>query len=140
MAGDHCIKTWSTNQQVVALSSGEAEFYGIVKGGSNALGISGMFRDMGIDFGIRIKTDSSAAKGIANRRGLDKVRHIELTDLWIQDQAARGKMTLVKMPGVDNHSDRLTKHSTPEHIAQPMRCDNQQVIAGRHPIMPHVAK
>ena len=30
--GEHCIKAWSSNQSVIALSSGEAEFYGIVKG------------------------------------------------------------------------------------------------------------
>ena len=31
--GSHVIKTWSATQGVVALSSGEAEYYGIVKGG-----------------------------------------------------------------------------------------------------------
>ena len=30
--GSHTIKSWSTTQAVIALSSGEAEFYGIVKG------------------------------------------------------------------------------------------------------------
>ena len=95
---------------------------------------------MGIEVGMKINTDSSAAKGIANRRGLGKVRHIELTDLWIQDQVSRGKMTLVKISGVDNHSDSLTKHSTPERIAQTMSSANQHVVLGRHPLMPEVAK
>ena len=62
MLGFHCLKAWSSNQQVVALSSGEAEFYGMVKGSSNALGIAGTLSDLGVDIAISIHTDSSAAK------------------------------------------------------------------------------
>ena len=29
--GSHVVKTWSTTQSVIALSSGEAEYYGMVK-------------------------------------------------------------------------------------------------------------
>ena len=83
LLGCHCIKTWSANQQVVALSSGEAEYYGMVKGGSNALGIRGIVSDLGVQASVRLHTDSSAAKGISNRRGLGKVRHIELSELWL---------------------------------------------------------
>ena len=32
MIGEHCIKTWSTTQGAVALSSAEAEFYAMVEG------------------------------------------------------------------------------------------------------------
>ena len=39
MHGTHVIKSWSTIQAVIALSSGEAEYYGLVKGASVALGI-----------------------------------------------------------------------------------------------------
>ena len=34
MLGEHVVKTWSCTQSVIALSSGEAEYYGMVKGGS----------------------------------------------------------------------------------------------------------
>ena len=37
--GNHVIKTWSHTQSVIALSSGEAEYYGMVKGASYALGM-----------------------------------------------------------------------------------------------------
>ena len=89
--GEHCIKAWSSNQSVIALSSGEAEFYGIVKGASNALGVAGVLRDLGVNLSVAISTDSSAAKGIANRRGFGKVGHIELSELWVQDLIARGR-------------------------------------------------
>ena len=37
--GTHLVKHWSTTQKTTALSSGEAELYGVVKGASEALGL-----------------------------------------------------------------------------------------------------
>ena len=85
-----------------------------------------------------LSTDSSAAKGIGNRRGLGKVRHIELSELWVQDQVAKGRITIYKIDGSENSSDSLTKHSTGERIAQTMLFCNQSIEADRHDIMPLV--
>ena len=136
--GEHCIKMWSSNQSVIALSSGEAEFYGIVKGASNALGVCGILRDLGIEQSVTVNTDSNAAKGIANRRGLGRVRHIELSELWVQDRVAKGEIVMWKIPGVENSSDSLTKHSSGERIAQTLLFCNQDIEMGRHSIMPLV--
>ena len=140
MHGNHNIKTWSTTQQVIALSSGEAEYYGMVKGAGNALGMAGVFQDMGIQYDVVLYTDSSAAKGISSRRGLGKVGHIELNQLWLQDQVARGKVNVRKIRGEDNISDSLTKHSNPERIRQTMNGTLQKIVQGRHSIMPSVAQ
>merc|ERR1711966_544547 len=63
--GEHCIKMWSSIQKGVALSSGEAEYYALVKGGSIGIGICSMLNDFGvtIDSRLFLSTDSSAAKG-----------------------------------------------------------------------------
>ena len=134
--GEHCIRAWSSNQTVIALSSGEAEFYGIVKGASNALGATGVLKDFGVNITVGVNTDSSAAKSIANRRGLGKVRHIELSELWVQEQTSRGRITIRKVSGSDNCSDSLTKHSSGDRIAQTLHHCNQTIVAGRHSIMP----
>ena len=39
MFGNRMIKSWRSTQAIVSLSSGEAEYYGIVKGSSIALGL-----------------------------------------------------------------------------------------------------
>ena len=108
------------------------------KGASNALGISAMLKDASLDFGIELETEASAAKGIASRRGLGKVRHIELAYLWLQDQVARNKRSIRKIRGGDNFSDSLTKHSSPDRIAQTMRFTNQEFVNSRHEIMPSI--
>ena len=54
--GSHLIKSWSKTQTVVALSSGEAEYYGMVKGASEGLGMQAMFKDFDVDCGIALKS------------------------------------------------------------------------------------
>jgi hypothetical protein len=70
--GLHTVKSWSSTQAGVALSSGEAEYYGLVKGASQAIGLRSLLGDLGVDAEICVNTDASAAKGIASRRGLGK--------------------------------------------------------------------
>ena len=96
MIGEHCIKSWSVTQSVIAPSSGEAEYYSLVKGASVALGIVGMLCDFGCNLSVVLHTDSIAAKGIGSRRGLGKVRHIELSPLWLQDKLLLESCSFVK--------------------------------------------
>ena len=60
--GGRLIKTWSNSQGVIALSSGEAEYYGIVKGAGIAIGLKNMLDDLDVPIGILLKADASAAK------------------------------------------------------------------------------
>ena len=62
--GGHTLKTWSKRQQVVALSSGEAELYALTRAASQTLGMMSLAADFGMGgmSGI-LHTDSTAAKG-----------------------------------------------------------------------------
>jgi len=117
MLGGHSIKSWCSTQSIVSLSSGEAEYYGIVKGASIGLGLRNMLKDFGVEVAIRVNTDASAAKGMANRKGLGKVRHIEVNQLWIQDRVAKGDIEIRKVNGKENIADILTKHVNAEDIS-----------------------
>ena len=75
LVGEHLIKGWSNKQSVIALSSGEVDYYGMVKGTSNAIGIRGIMQDMGVHSRIRLMTDSAAAVGVAKRRGVGNQTH-----------------------------------------------------------------
>ena len=44
--GSHLIKSWSSTQNLVSLSSGEAEFYGVVKAAGMGLGYQALLRDL----------------------------------------------------------------------------------------------
>ena len=144
MWGSHCIKTWSVNQGYIALSSGEAEYYGAVRGASQALGLVAMLKDFGVEISVDMEAkpdielcvDASAAVGIASRRGLGKQRHIELNELWLQDQVARGRIAIRKVQGKQNFSDSLTKFCSSDRIEQTIRCTGHAARGGRHELMP----
>ena len=89
MIGKHLIKAWSATQSSVSLSSGEAEYYGVVRGVGIGLGIQALYRDIGLALPLCAWTDSSAAIGIAGRQGLGKLRHLECHSLWVQQRLRR---------------------------------------------------
>ena len=60
MLGKHTIKHWSSTQPTISLSSGEAEFYGVVRGSGYGLGDKALLQDLGINAEVRLWTDSSA--------------------------------------------------------------------------------
>ena len=66
------------------------EYYAVVKGMCEALGIKEIAQDMGLDLSITLSTDSSAAKGVA-RKGLGQVKHLETKTLWAQNKIDEGK-------------------------------------------------
>jgi hypothetical protein len=112
--GTHTVKTWSTTQAIISLSSAESEYYGLVKGACQLLGIVALFKDFGISVQGRIHIDSSAAKGIASRTGLGKVRHISVHLLWVQERLRNKDFELFKCKGIDNVADLQTKHLSRE--------------------------
>ena len=136
MLGNHMVKSWCSTQAIVSLSSGEAEYYGVVKGGSIGIGLRSMMGDFGVEVTIRINTDASAAKGMANRKGLGKVRHIAVNQLWIQDRIAKGDLTISKVNGKENIADILTKHVNAEDIRVHVHKTGQVIEQGRHSMAP----
>ena len=109
MWGEAIAKAWSTTQGIIALSSGKAEYYGIVNGTAMALGLRNLVSDLGIQVGIIVITDASAAKGIASRRGAGRARHIEVCQLWLQQTVLDGEIQVRKVPGSQNLADAFTK-------------------------------
>ena len=103
------MKHWSSTQGSTALSSGEAEYYALVKGAAEGLGIQSLCRDLGYEFSLVMHVDSSAAKSICSRLGLGKVRHMEVKYLWAQEAHQRKRFSVRKVDGLKNPADVLTK-------------------------------
>ena len=120
MSGNHCIKTWSKTQSIVAKSSAESELFGVVRGSCEALGLATLYKDLGMHTEVRVHMDASAAKGIIERRGLSRVRHLDVDVLWLQEQEARRMLPLTKVPGSQNPADLMTKNVNAEAIQKNM--------------------
>ena len=75
------------------------------------MGVYAIAAELGITFerSIEINSDAGAAIGISNRVGSGKVRHIEVTQLWLQDKVSQKIIVLNKVGTDDNLADALTK-------------------------------
>ena len=69
-----------------------------------------MCADFGDEVGVSLELDATAAKGILDGTGSAKVRHIDVHCLWLQEQCAETLVPLVKIPGVHNIADLMTKY------------------------------
>ena len=125
-------RTWSSTQASVTLSSGEAEYYGLVKAAGAGLGHQSFMDDLGIHLLVRVWTGSSAALGIASRSGLGKLRHLETHTLWVQEKVRTKAISLHKVWGEVNPADLFTKHlPSREKVHQLLGLFNCEYRTGR---------
>ena len=131
MVGSHCVKSWSTTQKSVTLSSGEAELVACVKLSAELLGMLQLLRDWGIEMEGRVMVDSAAAIGVVSRRGNGKLRHVKVGMLWIQERVEDGDLKIDKVKGEENPADLMTKHVPVKKITQFMQDISQDFEGGR---------
>ena len=137
MYGQCLLKSWSSTQAVVALSSGESEYYALVKAASEGLGIRSALGEWGEDKAVHVYTDSTAAKGIASRQGLNKrTRHVAVHLLWVQEKVANKELHLWKIDGKANAADLGTKELDQQGIMKCMTRLGAVVMSGRHKLAP----
>ena len=130
MLGQHLLFQSSTTQVPIALSSGEAEFYSLVKCASRMIGLQSLYRDLGWQLQLRLSTDSTAAKGICSRRGAGKVRHLETPLLWVQRALEEKRFSLYKVDGKNNPADLGTKHMDATTMQRHLARMNIHVLQG----------
>ena len=131
MRGRHLRQCYPSTQPTVALSSGEAELGGICRGASKALGLRSVAQDLGMSFAVDVLTDATAAIGICRRRGLGKIRHLSVADLWVQERVRSGDFTLTKVKGTENPADVLTKYTDRATLSKHLDGVGLALVEGR---------
>ena len=114
-------KRWSTTQGAIALSTAEADLYAMVDGVLRMKGVKSMLVELGLarcDDVIELQVDSAAVKSFSSRRGLGKMRHVELRDLWIQREFGEGKVRVVKVEGIADPAGVGTKFLSATELAE----------------------
>ena len=134
--GAHLIKSWSSTQKSLSLSSGEAEAYAIVKGIGTGIGMQQFMEYLGAKAELRVHTDSSATQGICKRVGLGTQRHIVVNSLWVQERLRKKQFTLFKVRGEDNPADLMTKHLTRDKMLHHLKFLGAECREGRAQVAP----
>ncbi|CAJ1410911.1 unnamed protein product [Effrenium voratum] len=105
--GEHTLMVKATTQKVVALCSTEAEYYGMCRTatlGEFMRGVAEFWT--GETKPLTLKVDSSAAKAMAERRGVGRTRHVQARFLWLQMRVVERNVDKVK--GTINDADLVT--------------------------------
>ena len=90
-----------------------------------------MLRDLGVETKGVVYADSSAALAIAKRKGAGKLRHINVSSLWIQERQDKKGLECRKVLGTENPADMMTKHLLREPRDRCMKHLNQWRMSGR---------
>ena len=107
--GHHLLRSWSKDLSVIALSS-EAELYVACMAAQQAMGTESMAREQGVDLdAMELQVDANAAIGVIGRQGLGKVRHLDLSYLWLQAAVWGKQVVLRKVQSGDKMADSGTK-------------------------------
>ncbi|CAK9097534.1 Retrovirus-related Pol polyprotein from transposon TNT 1-94 [Includes: Protease [Durusdinium trenchii] len=124
--GQSVIKAQAKGQAVIALSTGEAEYYGLISTASAALGEQAMLQDWQIACPVVIALDASAGISIGSRRGLGRVKHIETCFLWAQDLVDKQRLRLRK---IRPDELQLTTTDGEDGVAAPEEAQKEQTAA-----------
>jgi len=134
MLGSHLVRSSVTGQDSPSLSSGEAEFKATVKSSSIGIGVRSIGQDFGMELKLVVGTDSSASRGMTNRIGLGKLRHLDTGLLWLQHYVAKGWVTIRKKHGPTNVADLGTKNLAAAEMHRMLGLCSVIQRDGRHPL------
>ena len=90
-----------------------------------------MMNDLGVEKGGVVYADSSAALAVAKRKGAGKLRHINISCLWIQEVQGTNQLELRKVLGTENPADMMTKHLPRQPLDKCMGQLNQKRAQGQ---------
>ena len=98
------------SQRCISLSSAESEFYSLVSGACDGLFLKRILAFVvSCSITMRMRADNQAARQIALKQGVSKVRHLDGRYLWVQEQIAAGEFTVRPIDGRINPADVGTK-------------------------------
>ncbi|CAK0861483.1 unnamed protein product, partial [Prorocentrum cordatum] len=116
--GNHTWDCYSASQATQALSSGESEFYALGSIAARGLQMTFFQSEIGIEIKLVLASDSAAARGMAQRHGVGKVRHLELRYLWAQAWLRLQMFELAREGARKMMADILTKYVDKDSMAK----------------------
>ena len=132
MVGANCMGTYTRGQGVIALSSGESEYYGFTSGMSTALGDVSLAKDWNIRMEAHILMDATAGIAIGSRRGMGHVKHIDTVFLWCQQVVTSGRARISKRDTKEMLADMMTKPLSAPEMEKHMKSMGFEFREGKH--------
>ena len=107
MHGTHFLKMICSTQTRIAWSSGESEWHALTHAACAVIGLKNLSRDLGRNLETHLIGDASAASGFGPRRGVGKIRHLEIRTLLLQKYITEKEIILQRKKGSENSRERV---------------------------------
>ena len=111
-------------QAPYSISSGESEFYALTVIACEIVPFKAFLEWLGFRVIWSVRADSSAARSMALREGVGRVRHLDVRSLWTQRAAKTMGLKVKKQDGKTNAADLGTQrhnNTEHEHVMSPRR-------------------
>ncbi len=100
---------WSRTQPVVALSTAESELLAMTTGVQEGQFARHLLDELGVKATVTVYSDSSAARAVVARRGVGRMKHLAVRDIWLQSQLRSGAIDVKCVGSEVNPADLFTK-------------------------------
>ena len=100
---------WARTQPVIAQSSCEAELLALNTGASEGRLVQSIMMELGMPVQLELLTDSSSAQAVTLRRGPGRMRHIEIRQLWLQEECRQHRLSVARVSTRENDADLFAK-------------------------------
>ena len=107
--GLHRWDCYSVTQATIALSSAESDFYATGSATARGLQCKAYLSETERPCELDVYSDSTAGRGMCQRTGVGKVRHLELRFLWIQERLRLKAFRFNKETTEEMTADILTR-------------------------------
>ena len=134
----YLLETYSSTQQIVALSTTESEYIS-TKDVAHALDIRSVLAECDITLKMKGKTDGTAGRATAARRGVVRVHHLDARLSWLQRLWAEGVVHWCLRssqpggqrgrPGVEDDRFDFTLKGTPLRPPMSSSCWSLRMVA-----------
>ena len=87
------LRTLSKIQATIAQSSCEAELLALDMAASEVKLVISVLQEMKLSCALVLHTDSTSAANTTYRRGLGRMKHVEIRELWLQDEIRQKRLS-----------------------------------------------
>ena len=85
---------------------------------------------------IDMRSGATAAVDVARLHGMGRIRHLDVTDLWVQEQLNCKHAALHKVLGPNNPADLFTKYTNEAVLSKAMATMHFICMGGRSSVDP----
>ena len=99
----------SKTQATIAQSTCESELLALGGGVMEGKFVQTIPKELDIATELEAHCDSSSAVALTMRRGLGRLRHLSVKQLWLQQEIREARLKVCRVPSAENVSDLFTK-------------------------------